>query len=375
MAFDWEQAYKLQRNAARTLSARNLNECKNGGMKGRRMFDWVSFLVSNRIDYADSGPNTSRDNIVVHCPFCGSNDPSMHMSVNLSGRGWRCFRDQSHRGKNPVHLVVGLTGMTFESANAMVGNAQFVPDDFMARLNTALVPSDDVERPGLELPREFRTFDSTSPLMRPYERYLKERGFDTVGHLTLKYGVRYCTQGSFAGRIIFPVVFQRKLVAWTGRAISEDAKLRYKALSRDGERTRKVGYEPALGAISHYLLWFDDLMVADADTIVLCEGPFDALKIRVLGRREGVTATCFFTSAPTEQQLYLLRALLPRYKRRIVMLDRTGTFANGIRISNALASLGTTNYVLPKQLKDPGEFESRTFQKFLIATRRTMTHD
>lgn len=325
-------------------------------------FSWLDFLTSHRVPYSDTGPNTSRDNVVVHCPFCGSADHSQHMSVNVLGKGWRCFRDQSHRGKNPARLVAALLGLPLDRANALVGNATFIPDDFLGRIQGALGPPQELLAPiGLKLPAEFKAFGGRFPSERPYERYCLGRGFtpSQIERFTDRWGMRYCCRGSFRGRIMFPIRYKKQLVSWTGRTISANEELRYRALSRDGERTKREGYEPALGAISHFLLWYDLLMKADADTLVLNEGPFDALKINVLGRQEGIVATCFFTSAPTQEQLLLLHEVLPRFKRRIVMLDSAGTLATGIRITNALSSMGVRSYTLPRALKDPGEIVDR----------------
>ena len=51
---------------------------------------------------------------------------------------------------------------------------------------------------------------------------------------------------SFRSRIIFPVMFEDKLVSWTGRAISLDAFLRYKTLPADQEKAKAWGYQPSI---------------------------------------------------------------------------------------------------------------------------------
>lgn len=333
-------------------------------------FSWPSFLNAYRVAFSERGANTSRGNIVVHCPFCGTRDGGQHMSISTEGRGWRCFRDNSHRGKSPSRLVAALAGIDLDRAKTIVGEAVFIPDDTLGRVRALLEPPSKNKIPPLRLPEDFRAFRSV-PSARPYERYLIDRGF-TPGHIarfTQRYDMRYCTQGPFSHRVIFPVLFEGELVSWTGRSIDPNAFLRYKALTRDAERAREQGFEPSRDAISHYVLWYDQLVEADADTLVLCEGPFDALKVCVLGRPYGVQATCFFTSAPTEQQLVILQDLISKYRRRIVMLDSKGTLSTGIQISNALSMFGVENYRLPNSLKDPGEFDPRTFENFLLAMR------
>lgn len=334
------------------------------------MFDWIRFLDQHRVEYNQSGANTSRDNVTVHCPFCGTADPSKHMSINLSGKGWRCWRNTQHRGKNPARLVQGMIGGTFERASEIVGNAIFVPDDFMARVRAQYDPPPDIKPTPIKLPPEFKAF-SYMPSARPYEEYLRRRGFSwkQIDRMTDRYDVRYCTRGAYSGRIIFPVRFNRQLMAWTGRTISSRDELRYRALSTDPERAAKEGYAAALGAISHYFLWYDMVSEADADTIILGEGPFDALKVNILGRREGITSTCFFTSEPTEPQIDLLHELLPRFKNRYMLLDK-GTFATGIRLARSLSTLGIIPAQLPDGLEDPGTFDQLTFTKFVLALRR-----
>lgn len=339
-------------------------------------FDWLRFFDAYRIPYSEHGPNTSKDNVVVRCPFCGTQDPSQHMSVSLSGRGWKCWRQPTHRGKNPARLVAALAHVDRATADRIVGNAVYIPSDFMRRMKEALVVDKmpaAKKSIGLELPREFKPFTGL-PSSKPFVRYLvQDRGFSQkqVATFTQRYGLRYCARGTYRGRVIFPVYYRGRLVSWTGRTIYADEVLRYRALSSDGEKAEKEGYKPAIGSISHYLLWYDELMATDADTLVLCEGPFDALKISVLGRSRGVVATCFFTAAPTNQQLLLLGDLLPRFKRRVMILDQAGTFATGVKITNALSDAFSTldiiTYRLPPTLKDPGLFGQNSFEKFLIA--------
>jgi hypothetical protein len=332
-------------------------------------FDWLRFFDEHRVEYKTSGANTSRDNVTIHCPFCGSADPSHHMSVNLSGRGFKCWRAPTHRGRNPARLVSALLNCSFERAIQLTGGTITIPNNFAQTVRDAMgTPAVTTKKPKpLTMPQEFKPF-SGLPSSKPYVRYLREeRGFTPrqIDRVFLRWGVRYCTMGAYRGRIIFPVRYQGELVSWTGRTIYPTQELRYKALSTDPERAAKEGYQPATGAISHFLLWYDDLMHADADTIILTEGPFDALKINVLGRKHGILATCCFTSAPTDKQVALLHRLLPRFRNRFTLFD-AGTIATSMRVGSTLSSLGIEPARLPPQLKDPGDFTVSTFDKFML---------
>lgn len=324
------------------------------------MFDWTRFLDQHSIDYVTQGPNVARGNVNVRCPFCGSEDQSHHLGISLNGQGWGCWRRPDHRGKSPIRLVRALIGCSVEQARRIVGGSTFIPDDFLAQVQSA-VGREDGEAPSvgsLEMPPEFRPFKDL-PSARLFVNYLRQRNFTDkqIFNLTTDYGLRYCTQGPYKGRVIFPVRFEKRLVCWTGRTVYPSVTIRYKTLSDDPEKAALDGMSPAIAPLNHFLLWYDDLLHADADTIYLVEGPFDALKVRVLGRREGITATCLFTAHETQEQAALLHELLPRFRNKFVMLDRA-MFVGSVRIASSLVGLGVSPKMLPDRVKDPGELRT-----------------
>jgi hypothetical protein len=197
-------------------------------------------------------------------------------------------------------------------------------------------------------------------------KYLQKRGFSNyaIECLTDYYDVYFCRTGAYNNRIIFPVNFERKLVTWIGRTISENQSLRYRTLSTDPERAAKEGYKPAIGKITDYLLWYDELMRGPVDTLIITEGPFDALKISTLGRNSGVVATCLFTNRASKAQVDLLYQLLPRFRNRFLMLDQ-GTLDAMLRMSRDLKTLGLRHLVLPPHIKDPGELTRDTLMRVL----------
>src|SRR5262245_59631880 len=84
------------------------------------MFDWPQFLTRNRIPFVTEGKNTPRGSIGIKCPFCGVADPSEHMVIRLSGKGWRCWRDQSHSGSSPERLIQALIHCSLAAALELV---------------------------------------------------------------------------------------------------------------------------------------------------------------------------------------------------------------------------------------------------------------
>jgi hypothetical protein len=290
-------------------------------------------------------------------PFCGPDDHSEHLGIDLSQERWACWRNPQHRGKSPIRLVAALINCTFEQAADLTGKQRYIPSDFGNKVLAALAPATikkEKER-SLTLPKEFKTFRDV-PSAQPFLRYLEGRGFGRrfiLSKFSQSYGMYYAVRGPYRYRVIFTIEINGKLLCWTGRAIN-DARLRYKALSDDPEKAQAEGYDPAVARTVDLLLWYDDLVHSDAHTLVLCEGPFDALKVRFLGQGKGVVASCFFTAAPSEAQIALLCGVADRFKRRIILLDQ-GTLPVALHSRGRMAGIDAEVVVLPIGIKDPGD--------------------
>jgi hypothetical protein len=320
-------------------------------------FDWENFLTKNGVAFATSGKNVSHGNVAIHCPFCGPDDVGQHLSVSTQGRGWRCLRrPRDHRGKRPEKLVMAVLGCSYTAAARIVGNTTFLPDDFMAAVNKHAAGA---ELPGrarvLPMPEEFLPLGTNRPSAKIFHSYLTERGFDNHAKLTEIYGLKYAPRGGFKGRIIFPIIHDGKLISWTGRTVypvESEHGIRYKTLTADPDKEPPI----ALGPVTDYLLWHDHLRNW-GDTLVLVEGPFDALRVNVLGRARGIVATCLFTMQPSDRQIDLFHDLMPRFRRCVLLLDR-GTTAATLRMLGELQTLDVNIREMPENTKDPGELKS-----------------
>lgn len=255
------------------------------------------------------------------------------------------MRNRSHRGGNPARLIQALIGGSWEQANLIAGQ-RIRLNDFEAQMQALITkPQQNNEMIELRMPDEFKPF-STMPSCAPFRKYLWSRGFDwqQLRH----YHLRYCTRGPFAGRVIIPIYANHKLVNWTGRSIHKGAIQRYKTVSA----------KQAV-SITHFLLWQDHLGKEGdgTDTIYLCEGPFDSLKIRMLGKKKGITSTCFFTASPTRQQIDLLHEILPRFRHRYLLLDNEALLTT-MQTHSDLLTLDIQPRYLPPNVKDPGELQT-----------------
>ncbi len=327
-------------------------------------FDWPRFLSKRGIAFRTSGGNVAKDNIVVHCPYCGSADEGQHMEISTTGRGWRCFRrPRQHYGRNPIRLVQAILGCSYEASAAITGQTINIPNNIVSTVNALIDPPKPIMPKPLKMPAEFKPFDG-KPSSRLFVKYLLGRHFteSQIKHLTDDFGIRYCTSGPYKGRIIFPVYYQQKLMTWTGRTVYPSEQIRYKALSTNIDKAERENMPPACGPITDYLLWYDDLKHSNGSTLVLCEGPFDSLRLHILGRKVGIDSTCCFTSHPSKSQISLLGNLADKYRYRYILLDQ-GMLGSAISAAREMAALDFKVKQLPDNVKDPGELTERSFSE------------
>lgn len=312
------------------------------------MIDWPKFLDDNHIAYRREGA----EQLVTHCPMCGTGDKSEHLSINIHGRGWKCWRKpREHVGRSPVRLIMVLLGCNEQRARELAGFKQTIPDDFLSRIKSSLTTTTSQPQPSLTMPPEFHPIDQRAS-SRQYRNYLSRRGFigDNLDFVCKQFNLHYCQHGPYRGRIIIPIYLRGNLVAWTSRTVFKSDKLRYKA--------EKLG---------QYILAEDALRTTTADTICMVEGPFDAMKVWTLGRNHGIVATCFFTAAATDAQIRRLRDILPRFKRRYYLLDR-GTLAT-VLYMNWQTTLKAPICLLPDHIKDPGDINDSATLLTVLADR------
>lgn len=310
------------------------------------MMDWPRFFSEYGITSVDRGHGVGKNQIGIRCPFC-TDDEGYHMSVSLEGKGWRCWRNPTqHFGRSPVGLICQLIGCSFEEGRRLAGGGTVLADGSAKLAEMKLAFNDeDYEVPQaraltLTMPDEFRQFEGKRSSV-PYVNYLLGRDIHELE--AIKYGLRYATHGEQRGRIIFPIYYHDTLVSWTGRSISDREPLRYKECSQ----------ELAGVKAKDYLLWYDMLMRTKCPTLVITEGPFDALKVNVLGEWRA-RATCCFGIWPTDRQIDLMHTMLPRFARCLILLDRAAE-AMALRLQAALMPFRTTIARLPDHVKDPGE--------------------
>ena len=333
------------------------------------MFDWPQFLTNHNIPYITTG-KVGRNDIGTQCPFCGHADTGYNMSISLVNRGWYCWKaPDGHRGITPHRLIQALIGCSYLDAESLVKNdSNFIPNDgdLLDKLHALFNDSPKLSPAPLQplkIPDVFRPIEDIG-LGRMFVFYLEKRGFDydDIPSLVNSYQLRYCVSteflhGAYSNRLIFLISIEDKLVSWTGRHIGS-SRLRYNSLSTEDAEL------PASLSLKNTILWYDQLKHHDG-TLVICEGPFDALKVNYLGNPQSIYSTCVYGSTISDIQLDLLESL-SQFKNKILLLDAEAALRywnNPHGYGSRLESLGVKTIILPKFIKDPGEFNKSTFER------------
>jgi hypothetical protein len=323
-------------------------------------FDWVRFLNAHRIEFVERGANVARGNIAINCPWCGDADRGFHLGISLGGKGYGCWRSKSHRGIRPTRLIAALLKCSWDEAKRISGDDDVIltDDEAFAKqvremMQGKVQVSTDVKP--IDMPKSFKPIEDRAFGRRFVDYLTDERGYSYADALKLAplYDLRYCISGPFKYRLIIPV-YMDGLVNWTGRDITGRSLIRYRTLSTDPKKAEEAGTPVAPIPIERTLLNYDEIIREEhGRSLVVCEGPLDALRVDFYGRKQGIRATCLFgTGNLSEAQVELLDAVNDRFEKRLLVLDADA--ALGVLAKHSrLAYLGYKPFRLPSDIEDP----------------------
>jgi hypothetical protein len=322
--------------------------------------DWEAVLRAKNVPFVTHGKNVGRNNIAISCPFCGD-DPSQHLNLSLdrSRPYFYCFRNASHRGRNPYPLLKKLFGE--EEAKRIMKDEPFQPYTPPVPKNVVRMPFrissiGEVDR-GKDLERILRYLVEVRKMTRE----------DTAAELMSLYRLMLGKLGAWKDRVIIPFITSGhegskalQVVGATGRAMRDHQTPRYFTIKGDG-------CPPFLGT---------HLVSLCVERVFLCEGPFDMLKLSywmllegmVLGADASVLA---YTgeSLRTPHVAWLIDHLHPHTKVVVIPdRDSEADLRRRCRSMQTILSPFFPTYAieLPEGIKDPdGIPDSGTFQKIL----------
>ncbi len=194
----------------------------------------------------------SGDEILFHCPSC--NHHKRKLSVNINKNKFKCWVCD-YRGTSITKIV-----KRFASAQHKKkwGELEFEID--LSLFDKLFVNKEERPQP-MELPKEFIPLCSDQKPKNSFLpiRYLKSRGV-TDSEIRL-WKIGYCSSGEYSGRIIIP-------------SFTEDGDLNY-FIARSYKQHKQKHKNPK---VEKSKIIFNELLIDWRQTIILTEGPFDAVR-------------------------------------------------------------------------------------------------
>lgn len=336
--------------------------------------NWKQLLLRHGVDFVEQ-----KHDIYVHCVWCGAADEGHHLGISLRGNGYGCWRNSKHRGKNPVRLLAALLNTSLEHAAGLLGaeHGSLIGDTGLhGKLKAMLAPKPPNLPTKLKFPSEFNklsTADRRGTLTGIFFDYLVERGYglEEIPKLAATYGLRYALHGPYRYRLIFPVHNELGLATWTGRTVTSHKQPRYLTLASHTDD----GKNQALCPITDCVLWQGSLGIpsgqwTDRDThkrkaLLLCEGPFDAMRMDWFGRDKDVDATCLFGKVLSPMQLDTLSDLAGDYQHKLLLLDPDAELSTFAMIEK-LKRLGFRSVSMRSiDAEDPADMSAKDFEKLM----------
>ncbi len=276
-------------------------------------FDSVLFFTTKFPHYR-GGP---RGELIVDCLRCGR--PKLY--VNYVKEVFNCFRCEW--GGSLDKLVMEVLDVKGRAA-LLFAIQKWIPKHIGFRKPAHI---NVVYKTGIvDLPKEFIKIGSDGPMEKVFKKYLLARNITT--DIIAEFGIGYCLAGKMRGRIVIPFTKRGEIVGFSARAINIDVKPKYHT-------------EGPKGGV---LLGLDQVK---GDYVVICEGPFDALRIKNAVALQGNTIT--------DEQLVQLLTNAPDYV--IVFMDNDNVGRKmAMNLCRKIWQILPTSFTFPPDdKKDPGE--------------------
>lgn len=307
-----------------------------------RALDVRGLMDSLRVQWRDRGKNTSRGNVNICCPFC-KDDYGFHLSISEDRGGvYYCYRrPNDHSGTNPLRLIQRL-GATRPDSYTLLNR-------YMGRVAAETVA--EPPPPLSKVRARWERFDTLTDQHDDVLDYLRSRGFLRPLDVATRYDLRVAAQGKWAQRLLFPLLEDGDIIAWTGRALTSalDPKYYTEMNGRDG-----LVYMPRVAR----------------EVLFTVEGPMDALKGAAASESLPVATAALTGKQLNAQRLGRLRRMAGDTVKRVVMvLDADTRLAERSRmlaeLKGAFPRIPVRAQALPTPFKDLGEMGIRDAAAFL----------
>lgn len=267
---------------------------------------------------------TSGDNYAFWSPFVNHHKPKLEININLNTTG-----------ENPWHCWISdERGKTIRSLFRKLKVSKDVWDEHNSIFNrkyryAGVVESNSgsMQDQVLRLPDEYiPLWNKSNSIIRKHAlSYLERRGVTPAE--ILKYQIGYCEAGAYKNKVIVPSYNEHGMLNYfVGRSFY------------DSEQKHK---NPQ---VSKDVVGFDMLINWDLP-IVICEGVFDAMAIRM-------NAIPIFGKSPQSQ---LQKKIVEKGVSKIYIALDSDAFQNALRFAENLMNMGIDVHLVEMGESDPSE--------------------
>jgi len=304
------------------------------------MILWRQLLDAIGVRWIDRGHNCARGHVNIPCPWCGTADPSAHLGIKEADGSYFCLRSNGqHRGYSTPWLLLAL------------GVPSFQIDGLLRDFSDDAPPP---RQPRWHEPTKWEGFQSATAFPEALT-YLRQRGLDPPAAAARRYDMRFARTGRHAWRILLPLKLNSEIVGWTGRDITDRQTPRYRA------------NDPSEGRA----LYIPEYPGAATKTIVLVEGPFDAIAITdAYPDHKTIAIALIGLNINVEKRQHLAEVIALADNPRVLLVLDQDQERNKRENSKDVLAHGTgiphpESFPLPRGVKDAGEMNRQQITAWL----------
>ena len=265
---------------------------------------------------------TSGDNYAFYSPFVEHYKPKLEINVALNSLGenpWHCWvSDEKGKTIRSLFRKLKVSKDVWEEHNSIFSRKYRYRND---------QANDQANDQVVQLPKEYIPLwkPSNSVIRKHALRYLNGRGV-TPSEI-IKYEVGYCEEGIYKHKVIVP-------------SYDKDARLNYFV----GRSFYDSNFKHKNPDVSKDVVGFEMMVNWDLP-IVICEGVFDAMAVRM-------NAIPLFGKSP---QSKLQSEIIRRGVRKVYIALDSDAFSNALRFAEVLMNEGIEVSVVELKDSDPSE--------------------
>jgi len=233
--------------------------------------------------FKDNYKLSSNDVELIVPSLFTNNDWKRHLSINLDTGLWQCFKTGT-KG-NFIQLYAFLEGVSYNEAEADILfkelDEEFKPFSPSPKKSTPISSSiDDLHL----IPVTLDDYDTDDKLIQKAWTFLYERKLFNLETGDRKYYISQTPK--YQQRLIIPFEENNNIFYFQARTLRSDT-------------PKYLNPSDGWAKPSHILYPFDE----EADHLVICEGPLDAISLQI----QGVNATCTMGCSVSEHQVEILK--------------------------------------------------------------------